>query len=810
MRVSQDNFKGELPRIAPRSLPEGFAASAVNCRLLSTDLEPWKNFALTEHLCKSGVINTIYPMHDPADAATIFWLHWTDDELEGDAVQVDVASSTLAGDQTARIYFTGTDVPRWTNKQLATTGSGCFPIDSRPLGVINPEIAPTLDTSVAANPPIDITDNFDTPASNWTFVPEATTAHAIRKAEQRATGGNPGGCIAFTGQEQVTSGLGPAYAYRDCQIGNSATVSIEFDYKLENPQGPSGWTNYAPFAIYVMCDSNGNGPRVGWEPTEPAGTYQIAQYTGSTWGGVNAGISAIPVGGLPPNGSWVHVTVTGQKTANNLYSIRLLVELGSGSPLFDHTFSNVPIQGGFVGGAIPWSLDEAQGTIRSAIDNFHVQGSAPAADTSDDVSASYVYTFVADNGDGTFSESGPSPASVTITRDDGTTVTVTTPTTTPTGLDYHVTLKRIYRSISGSTGTEFFLLDEIPLSQADYIDTIPDVVASQGAVLPSRGWVPPPSNMRGILALPNNIYAGHHDNVLDLSVQGQPHAYPLAFRQATDRKIVGIGAIDTSVVICTEGFPYIALGNTPDAYSMLKIEFPQSCASARSICYLRGVGVLYASPDGMVSISGPGQAELVTVGVFTREEWQALNPSSMICTAHDNRVFVQWSGSGDEGAFVLETTQNGFGKVTLAFHATAMRTDLVTDGLYMVLDQNDPPISSSGAVVADGRTIYQFDAAVGSPTADARLPYLYLSKLYLLRKPTTFRYMRFEADDYNDIQVRLIDTGVAWFSTTITSTEEVVVPDVPNKRGAEQFQYEISGTSHVRSIQVVESVDELT
>jgi hypothetical protein len=809
MRIAVDNFKGELPRIAARSLPEGFATTAVNCRLLSTDCESWRNFKFTEALCKSAPINTIYALHDPADFATIHWMHWSDSDLAYGSPDVDVATSTLAGDQTARFYFTGTDVPRWSNKAMATTGSGCMPVDSRPLGVVNPEVPPTLVVTGGGgagggggSSSINFTDAFDD-TSLWTMSSDFQDGFTNRVAVIQTSGGNPGSNL----KTLATQSADCAYGYRNAgdDAANALSVTMTVQLLVETASYTGVWN----FMSGIFRNQTGAGIAV------VMGFAQGRLVIGTTdsWANmVGLTIYGVSDGAQPPGGTWVKLTINITRTQAGLCDVDALLGSVDDVTTYIHAHaSDVPSAGSYIG--FGNNCAPGLGTVVLRWDNVEFGAGDIPADTSLQVTTSYVYTFVADNGDGTFSESGPSPASTSINKDDTSIVDVTTPTSVPSGPDYHVVAKRIYRAISGATGTAFFLLAEIPLSQAVFHDSISDADAATGPVLPSEGWEVPHPRMRGILALPNDIYAGFHDNVLDLSAQGAPHAWPVKFRLATDKPIVGIGAIDTAVVIATQGFPYIAFGNSPDAYSMTKIEFPQSCVSKRSVCYLNGVGVLYASPDGMVSVAGPGQVELITVGIFTRKEWQALRPETMIATAHDNRVFVQYSNDQGPGAFVLESTENGFGKVSLAFHATAMRADLYDDRLYMVLDHNSPPSGSSGSppgtVVPDGRTIWQFDAAEGSPGTDVLLPKAWTSKLYLQKKPITFRYGKIEAESFDEVFVTLIDHGEEYFTRQVFDQDPFSLPDVPGKPGSQRFQFRLTGIDKFRSAQFVEVIDEM-
>jgi hypothetical protein len=293
----------------------------------------------------------------------------------------------------------------------------------------------------------------------------------------------------------------------------------------------------------------------------------------------------------------------------------------------------------------------------------------------------YVYTFVNDLGE----ESGPSPASATILKPEASSVTITTPTDVASGLEiYNVTHKRIYRAVTGVTGTVFRFVAEIPLATASYNDQVQD--SQLGEVLETEGWDLPPSDLRGIIALPNGIMAGYRRNQLCLSVQNRPHAWRVADRLNTDTDITGIGNIDTTVVLGTESFPYVAYGSTSESYTMAKLDMPQSCTSARGVANLKGFGVAMPSPDGYLLVAGPGQVQNLTETIFTREQWQALDPSSILAVAHDDVLFFFWENGSERGGYALDMKPTGSGLTTLGFHATAAHADPISDNLFLVLD----------------------------------------------------------------------------------------------------------------------------
>lgn len=162
MKVTLSNPRGEVPRLASHLLPDNAAQAAVGTRLLTGDITAWQQFSSVKTLATAAPVRTIYLLKDK-------WLSW--------GVNVDVARGIVPGDNTYRIYLTAPSLysqPRWTNYSLATTGSEPYPVATRPLGVPNPDAAPTLTVGVdttATTFSVDITDNGDQLATSWTISP---------------------------------------------------------------------------------------------------------------------------------------------------------------------------------------------------------------------------------------------------------------------------------------------------------------------------------------------------------------------------------------------------------------------------------------------------------------------------------------------------------------------------------------------------------------------------------------------------------------------------------------------------------------
>src|ERR1700741_5580686 len=92
MRIAQETFQGIVPRTAPHRLPPTQAQDATNAKLLSGDLEAWRQFAALHTLITPAPVESIYLLGDK-------WLSWSAD--------VDAARGPIPGDTTLRLYLTG-------------------------------------------------------------------------------------------------------------------------------------------------------------------------------------------------------------------------------------------------------------------------------------------------------------------------------------------------------------------------------------------------------------------------------------------------------------------------------------------------------------------------------------------------------------------------------------------------------------------------------------------------------------------------------------------------------------------------------
>lgn len=266
------------------------------------------------------------------------------------------------------------------------------------------------------------------------------------------------------------------------------------------------------------------------------------------------------------------------------------------------------------------------------------------------ISRAYVYTWVSSMGE----EGPPSPPVVVNGFVNGTwNVTLTSPTagdTTNRALDK----VRIYRTITSSAGVAtYFFVAEQTIATTTYADTLSDTAVSAANQLQSTGWTAPPTDLQGIVAMPNGILAGWRANELWFSEPYRPHAWPVAYTNSIDARIIGLGVIGQSVVVCTETGAYLATGTNPANIALSKVAGAEPCLSQGSILSTPQ-GVYYASQNGMMLVS-PGGTGNVLRSLFQSDSWQSLfNVPGLKVARLGNALFSFGSvstGCFDPGAF---------------------------------------------------------------------------------------------------------------------------------------------------------------
>ena len=356
----------------------------------------------------------------------------------------------------------------------------------------------------------------------------------------------------------------------------------------------------------------------------------------------------------------------------------------------------------------------------------------------------YTYTWVTEYGE----EGPPIPPSVVNGWSNATwTVSLFTPTPENMGVDRNITKTRIYRSISNQTGQgTYFLVAEIPVTQATYVDTVADDTISLNSQLESLYWSAPPADLKGFKAFPNGIAVGWKLNEIWFSEPFRYHAWPPNYVLTAEFPIVGIGICGNSIVVCTQGSPYLITGVNPATMSMTKINLPEPCLHAGSIVST-DTTVLYVSQNGLMQISQSGAGANVTEGWISREKWQALIPKRFIrAIKHATSYFAfgtkvgsdaTWARQGftvelsgqDQVSFTIWPQAGGH---RLGFTQLSAPNDLDIENVLC------DPWTGVGMLIQGGG-IYYYDFTDQNPVI---VPYKWRSKTYQQNARKNFQAMR--------------------------------------------------------------------
>lgn len=406
-------------------------------------------------------------------------------------------------------------------------------------------------------------------------------------------------------------------------------------------------------------------------------------------------------------------------------------------------------------------LGVAPPTTKPTLYQFATGSAAEGAGTETRV---YVYTFVTDNGE----ESAPSPpATLNILVGNGMELGQMETTSTNGAV---LSTKRIYRAQRG----QYLFVAEIPAANAGYTD----LIASDqlGEVCPSINWDMPSPTMFALTGGANGMVAAIDGYTVRLCEPFRLHAWPMSYSQTLMYPAVGIGAFATSFVITTTGAPYILTATHPASASLVPAEFYQPCVSKRSMVSTGGE-VVWASPDGLVSLGGSG-ANILTKDLFTTKQWQALKPETMLGEWHEGWYVGSYNpGTGQVGFMFRPATAEWIDLPTLGF--TAAYRDTVTDALYLCVDNRVKKFRGGAALSYTWKSRETVTPLLDFVAARVTGDY-----------PVTFRLYR---------------DGALRYTKAVTSDEPFKLPDGLGR----QWAVEVSGDKPLLGIAIASSEGEL-
>jgi len=355
------------------------------------------------------------------------------------------------------------------------------------------------------------------------------------------------------------------------------------------------------------------------------------------------------------------------------------------------------------------------------------------------------------------------------------------------GGTHGINRRRIYCSTDGG---DFLLVVE----QASASTTATDNLA-RGAVLQSGGdiaypaWLEPPVGLKGLIGLWNGMIGGFTGKSFAVCVPYKPWAWPVEYQDSVYDDIVGTGKWRQSWVLLTTSAPIVITGSSPDSLSQDPVPFNQACVSKRSVVSV-GFGVAWASPDGLCFIGDQGP-RIVTEGILSPEQWQALVPSTIIGSRIERYYYGAYN-DGTSKAFMIDLL-NPTGIIFLTQGARGVFYDPISDRLYLQDTGNTIKRWNGGAAQSctfkTGVKRHPQPTNPGYGMVVSDLPISVVVRLYALLLQSGGTYVWTEV-----------------FNRTVTSGQPFALP-----AGylAQDFQAEITTTAPVQALLIAEDVGDI-
>ncbi len=693
-------FRGELPRIHPRLLPEGGAQRAKNCRYDSGAIEPEQTSLFLKNTVETAPISLFkYPFAD-------VWLESTTD--------VDWLTYPVIEDQYGRVIFTDASIDEVRVTDASIVGAGGYPSGWRLLSVP----APTQGFSAILNGTAD--DDTEVPETRYyvcTFVneygAEGPPSPPTNQVEWRS-----GQTVSLTNLPTVPTGNYNITHRRIYRINTGSTGVTNYQYVTE--------IAVTQTLLNIADITQENPPVIRTETIHNLASGQEVVFNGLGLDATPKTISAIS----KENPAIVTVTNHGWSTGQ----VVELTGLGGGN-----------------------GMDSLNGNRYTIFlinnDKFSLTGVDTTAETAYTGNGLATLVYGMDELDGNqYVISVKDPDEFTLESVDA------------TGFKAYV---------EGGTVNQ--------LAGVSYTDAIPS--GSLGEVLPTEIYDPPNPATKGLKQHPSGFLVGFYGNTLTFSEPGAPHAFPIDYRLVTAHDIVGIGIFGNTVLVSTKGWPYLAVGSDPSAMTLIELEIEQACVAKRSVVDF-GTAVAYASPDGLI-LTSPSGVSNITSGIFNRDQWQALNPSSIVGFNWEQQYLGFYDDGTTQQAFVIDPFDAGTGVRYIERYSLGGYKDIENDLIY-IITEND--------------TI----AAWADSTVD--IAFNWKSKPVYTPRPVNMAAAKITADDY-PVDVEFWVDDVRRYTRTVQS---IFAFRLPGGFRGEKFEVVLKGVNRVSEVSMATTMTELS
>lgn len=262
-------------------------------------------------------------------------------------------------------------------------------------------------------------------------------------------------------------------------------------------------------------------------------------------------------------------------------------------------------------------------------------------------STAYMITFVNSFGE----ESGSSNPSNEIVVEDEQAVLLNFQYNPPA--EYDIKTLRIYRRETGFRyglekeqvlDTHWFFLAELPITATEFEDNV--AIINLGWAFEGLDTREPPADLANITTIPETaILAGSVQNKLLFSRNLQPHNWELSQEMTLDDNIVALGAVNSSLFVATDGYPYKVKADVGcDSRACREVykynqPFPMINCHVGHGAITTPFGLVYASTDGLVMLSDSPNPKVITTEVLSQDDWRKLAPHTARLAYHKGAIF---------------------------------------------------------------------------------------------------------------------------------------------------------------------------
>ena len=428
-----------------------------------------------------------------------------------------------------------------------------------------------------------------------------------------------------------------------------------------------------------------------------------------------------------------------------------------------------------------------------------VTGTAPS-DIAEYVTKAYVYTYVNAYGQ----EGAPSDPSNVADVGPDQTAALTNMSVAPTGA-YNITHKRIYIANTDSNGnSEYQYLATVTVGTTTYDDTEKD---DFGETIVVSDYSVPPDDLAGIINHPGGFMVGFSGRDLCMSVVGGYHSWPVGYRLSMDYDIVSVQVFGTSILVMTEGTPYIVTGGDPSSMYKERLEVKQACVSKRGVVDF-GDTIVYPSPHGLVSI-GLEARSLITGKIIDYAKWQEYSPESILAVDYNGKYVAFYDNGTTQGGFIFDRFTGDFTEIDL--YATAAFQDLKTGILFLIIDGEidlwnpwELPSSGDSVEFGDDNEVY-FGDVVATFSDPEAMEVTWRSKEFRTPRPVNIGAAQVLAEDY-PVTFKIYGSHDLLGTIEVQNTRPFHLPGgIVN----ESHYFEIVSKVEVTEVSVAETMDEL-